>query len=94
MAVIRTSGLKNWSVYSELGSHSVCRFALGGAPPVNACDVNGDSATNVVDVQQSVNQALGVVTPCTADINKDTKCDVIDVQRVVNAALGGSCVSP
>jgi len=57
------------------------------------CDVNGDGTTNVVDVQQEVNMALGA-TNCTADINKDATCNIIDVQRVVNAALGGTCVSP
>src|SRR5262249_38225393 len=57
------------------------------------CDVNGDGATNALDVQQTVNQALQL-TPCTADINKDGACNVIDVQRVANAVLGGACVSP
>jgi hypothetical protein len=61
-------------------------------PPSNACDVNGDSAVNVVDVQQEVNQALGIAS-CKADINKDGQCTVVDVQRVVNAALGGQCVT-
>jgi len=56
------------------------------------CDVNGDAATNVADVQLCVNQAIGVST-CTADINKDGACNVVDVQRVVNAALGGQCVT-
>ena len=66
-----------------------------GTPPPSgsACDVNKDNTTNIVDVQQCVNQSLGVAT-CTADINKDGVCNVIDVQRVVNAALGGQCVSP
>ena len=59
----------------------------------NVVDVNGDAATNVVDVQLAVNQALGV-TACAADINNDGVCNVIDVQRGVNAALGGQCVSP
>jgi hypothetical protein len=62
-------------------------------PSGSACDVNGDGATNVIDVQQEVNQALGIAS-CTADINKDGQCTVVDVQRVVNAALGGQCVSP
>ena len=61
-------------------------------PSSSACDVNKDNATNIVDVQQCVNQSLGVAT-CTADINKDGICNVVDVQRVVNAALGGQCVT-
>ena len=72
-------------------------FASGASPPPppsgSACDVNKDNTTNIVDVQQCVNQSLGVAT-CTADINKDGICNVVDVQRVVNAALGGQCVTP
>ena len=69
-------------------------FTLTGvAGTASACDVNKDAITNVVDVQQCVNQTLGL-TSCTADINKDGICNVIDVQRVVNAALGGVCVTP
>jgi hypothetical protein len=65
----------------------------GGGSTSSPCDVNGDSSTNVVDVQQAVNQALGSAS-CVADINRDGACNVVDVQRVVNAALGGACVSP
>ena len=61
-------------------------------PSTSACDVNQDNTTNIVDVQQCVNQSLGVAT-CTADINKDGICNVVDVQRVVNAALGGQCIT-
>ena len=73
-------------------------FVSGAPPPPpppsgSVCDVNKDNTTNIVDVQQCVNQSLGVAT-CTADINKDGICNVVDVQRVVNAALGGPCVSP
>ena len=72
-------------------------ITVGGTPPPpppsgSACDVNKDNTTNIVDVQQCVNQSLGVAT-CTADINKDGICNVVDVQRVVNAALGGQCVT-
>jgi parallel beta-helix repeat protein len=66
----------------------------GGPPVLSACDLNGDSATNVSDVQLSVNQAVEAFACSTGDINKDGACNVIDVQRVVNAALGGTCVTP
>ena len=81
------------------GAWDIGAYQSGGvvAPPPpppsgSACDVNQDSVTNVADVQQCVNQSLGVAT-CTADINKDGICNVVDVQRVVNAALGGQCVT-
>ncbi len=57
----------------------------------SACDLNRDWATNVVDVQLQVNQALGAAA-CTSDLNRDGVCNVIDVQRSVNASLGGQCV--
>jgi hypothetical protein len=60
----------------------------GGAVP---CDLNGDSSVNVVDVQLSINQALGIAACGAADVTQDGTCNVIDVQRLVNAALGLGC---
>jgi hypothetical protein len=65
----------------------------GTVPPGSACDVNNDNATNVSDVQQCVNQAIGTTACTTGDVNQDSQCNVVDVQRVVNAALGGQCVT-
>jgi hypothetical protein len=59
----------------------------------SACNLNGDSATNVSDVQLCVNQAIGTSACSTGDINSDGACNVVDVQRVVNGALGGPCVT-
>jgi hypothetical protein len=58
----------------------------------SACDINGDSAVNALDVQLTVNQALGI-GQCSADINRDSLCNVVDVQRVANNVLGGPCVT-
>ena len=60
-------------------------------PPPVSCDVNGDSAVNVVDVQLGVNEALGSAA-CVSDLNGDGACNIVDVQRIVNAAMGGACV--
>ena len=69
-------------------------YATGGTPPPppssSPCDVNGDGAINVADVQMEVNMALGIGS-CT---NPSGTCTVTAVQRVVNAALGGTCVNP
>jgi hypothetical protein len=62
-------------------------------PTGSACDINGDSSTNVNDVQLCANQAIGAVACGAGDINSDSSCNVIDVQRVVNAALGGACAT-
>ncbi|OGR82887.1 MAG: hypothetical protein A3J74_10475 [Elusimicrobia bacterium RIFCSPHIGHO2_02_FULL_57_9] len=90
------------TAYDTSGNQSGFNVDAGGldvqvstftpVPSFSACDANKDAAANVVDVQLSVNQALGVAS-CTADINGDALCNVIDVQRIVNAALGGACVT-
>jgi hypothetical protein len=65
---------------------------LAGASSGSACDLDADNATNVTDVQLSVNQAIRVTACSSGDVNRDGSCDVIDVQRIVNAVLSGSCV--
>jgi hypothetical protein len=55
------------------------------------CDLNGDGAVNVADVQIAVNEALGLQA-CTMNLDGTGTCDVADVQRVISAALGGACV--
>jgi hypothetical protein len=54
------------------------------------CDVNQDRLLNVLDVQQVINEALGVA-PAANDLNGDGIVNIADVQIVVNAALGLGC---
>ena len=56
-----------------------------------SCDVNGDGASNVVDMQAGVNAALGNTVCAYEDVDGNGHCDVLDVQRVVSAALGSNC---
>ena len=52
-------------------------------------DVNGDNAANALDIQEVVNDVLGVSQGTdTADVNKDGRVDAIDIQTVINAVLG------
>lgn len=54
-------------------------------------DVNGSGAVDAVDVQLSINAALGIsIAPYDADVNNDGAVNAIDVQLVINAALGFS----
>ena len=53
-------------------------------------DLNGDGAVNVADVQQSIDEALGVAPP-TANLNGDRTVNVSDVQVVINEALIAGC---
>ena len=67
---------------------SVLRSFTVGA--TSKCDVNGDQAVNVVDVQLIINEALGIV-PAVHDLSGDGLVNVVDVQIVINAALGLGC---
>ena len=61
------------------------------APPTaSPCDINGDGAVNVTDINISRDAAIGKVS-CSGDLDKNGRCDVVDTQRVVNASLGGAC---
>jgi hypothetical protein len=54
-------------------------------------DLNGDGLVNAIDVQHTINQALGFPKPegiAKADINIDGLINAIDVQLIINAALG------
>jgi len=59
---------------------------------INPCDLNGDGAVDINDVQLAVNMSIGAA-PCSANVVGPSVCNVILVQRVVNAALGQACVT-
>jgi hypothetical protein len=59
---------------------------------VNYCDVmNEGTAVGALDVQQIVNEALGVA-PATNDLNGDGVVNIVDVQIVIGAAAGLGCL--
>jgi len=82
--------LMNCTSSSALGM-SLSTGCTAGAVTAFTCDINGDGAVNVVDVQLIVNEALGVAPPVN-DLNHDGAVNVADVQIVINAALGLGCV--
>lgn len=49
-------------------------------------DLNGDGATNIIDLNLMLDQVLGR-TACTDDQNGDGKCDLIDLLAVIRGAL-------
>jgi len=62
-----------------------------GEPVRGTPDIDGDGSVNAIDVQRTINQALGLmrsVGDALADIDEDGKIDAVDVQLVINAALG------
>jgi hypothetical protein len=73
---------------------AVC-LALACGPPGHAetgalsGDVNHDGAIDILDVQASVNMALGASASNTeADVDLNTSVDVLDVQNITNTVLG------
>ncbi len=60
-------------------------------PPRPLGDLDDDGLVNAIDVQHTINQALGIPKPegiAKADINSDGLINAIDVQLIINAALG------
>ena len=83
--------VSNGAITAQLPQQSITLFVIPVSNPAS-CDINANGAVNVVDVQLTINQVLGIVPCTTADLQHNGQCNVIDVQRVVNAALGGPCV--
>ena len=67
--------------------------ADSGQARANLCDVNGDGAVNVLDLQITVNAALGVVACQGKDVDGNGRCDVADVLRVQSAVQGQGCLA-
>jgi uncharacterized repeat protein (TIGR01451 family) len=57
---------------------------------LNACAVTQTTSPGVTDVQQIINEALGVAPPAN-DLNGDSMVNVLDVQIVMNAVMGLGC---
>ena len=60
------------------------------AAVIASCDVKGNPAASVTDVQAMINQALGASAPAN-DLNSDGVVNVVDIQLVMNAVLGQGC---
>jgi glucose/arabinose dehydrogenase len=71
------------------GGGAVFRVAF---TPANRCDLNFDSAVNVLDVQQLALVVLGLAPAAgTENLNGDGAVNIVDLQLLVNVALGGAC---
>lgn len=55
----------------------------------SGCNINGDSAVNVLDLQALANAILGInPPPAGGDLNSDGRVDVLDLQFLSNVILG------
>ena len=77
------------NVQSATAAGMTVAISIGTAS--SPCDLNADGSVNVVDVQASVDRALGLVACSNGDIDGNGTCNVIDLQRIVTAVLGGAC---
>jgi hypothetical protein len=94
IATNQTVSQNDNTLYFESSSGTVSVTQTGQAPPgvTVSCDLNQDGRVNVLDVQISVNAAVGII-PCLSQYQLDQSgaCTVVDVQRVVTASEGASC---
>jgi hypothetical protein len=101
---INDAGLQGVSAWNWMVANVGYQNAVGSNPQyavlprtistttaASQCDLNSDGVVNALDVQLSINKALGLQTCGTGDLVGTGTCNVVDVQRVVNAALGQSC---
>jgi hypothetical protein len=78
----------SYSVTAKAGTLSAT-FSLTNSA-LSPCDVNQDGKTNVLDVQETIDEALGA-QPAANDLNNDKVVNVVDIQIVIDAALGLGC---
>jgi hypothetical protein len=77
---------------SPAGTFASSTASFLAASGLSACDLNGDGAVNVIDVQLGTNMYLGLA-PCTAKIAGAGVCSPLVVQQLTNAALTGICTT-
>ena len=73
-------------INTHVSQYNSCLATSGGN-----CDVNGDTQTNVLDLQSLVNAILGRdACPGDCDINNDSGVNALDVQLESNVILGSA----
>jgi parallel beta-helix repeat protein len=73
---------------NAIGTATTAALSVQSSP----CDINADGVANVADVQEIINEALGVAPPVN-DLNGDGLVTVADVQIVIVAAHGMGCAA-
>ena len=54
----------------------------------DSSDVDGNGVVDAIDVQLTINAAIGISTQYNCDINSDGAVDAVDVQLSINSVLG------
>ena len=81
----------NTTQSARAGILTIAGQSLAVAQAKSGCDITGDGAANIVDLQRLVNVILGTGTcPGSCDVNADGRVDVVDLQALINVILGVS----
>jgi len=91
VAADAVSQVTNQVSLSGGGSADTSASDLTNVSP-SKCDINGNQATNVADVQLVIKEALGAIQ-AVHDLNGDGVVNAVDVQIVMNAALSLGCAA-
>jgi hypothetical protein len=75
------------------GSPSMTAFDPATTVTPTPCDFTIVGSTTILDLQEIVNEALGLAAP-VHDLDRNGTVSIADVQTVLNAALGGTCFVP
>jgi uncharacterized repeat protein (TIGR01451 family) len=75
---------------SVTGGGSQMAITTNPVVVLSACAVNHGGNTTVTDVQEMINEALGIAKPAH-DLNGDGVVNSVDVQLVVNSMMGMGC---
>ena len=74
-------------------SNDYTYIVFGGVNLGAACEIKNTGSVTVSDVQQMVDEALGIMPPAH-DLSGQGRVNIGDVQIVVNASLGLGCIGP
>ena len=91
------SGTASLTVAPNTGSFRAAIISVAGYSvnihqgAFGSCDIDGYGFTTVADVQQTINEALGIAAAAD-DLNSDQAVNVVDVQIDINASLTSKCV--
>jgi len=80
--------------FKNISGQVIDAFEIRSTPSGARCDLNGDSATDAVDLQLLVNAILAGSTSASYDINRDAQVNVVDLQTLANVALGKASCPP
>jgi hypothetical protein len=78
------------TAFDGSGKESSFSNEVSTASSSSLCDVNGDGASNALDLQTEINAILAGSTSPNFDVNRDGTVNALDLQKLGNVVLGVS----